>query len=128
MKNLILAGVTLLLSLFVYLNVCNKYNAHVLYVYDGDTITVDAVRSFGIHKKEKLRFARINTPELKGYERPQGLIARDDLRELIDGKDITFTDEGIGKYGRTIAEVYYDTINLNDWLVRNGYAEYRSYD
>jgi micrococcal nuclease len=128
MKNLILAGVALLLSSFVYLNVCNEYNAHVLYVYDGDTITVDAELGFSIHKEEKLRFARINTPELKGSERPQGLIARDALRELIDGKDITFTDEGTGKYGRTIAEVYYDTINVNDWLVRNGYAEYRSYD
>ncbi len=129
MKKLIWIGVALLLSSFVYYNVCNEYNAHVEYVYDGDTITVDVELGFTISKEEKLRLARIDAPELRGAERPQGLIARDALRELIDGKDITFTNEGTGKYGRTIAEVYIDdTINVSDWLVRNGYAEYRNYD
>jgi micrococcal nuclease len=128
MKRLLFIGVALLLSSFVYMNVCNEYNAHVLYVYDGDTITVDAELGFTIHKEEKLRLARIDAPELRGDERPQGLESRDALRELIDGEDITFTDEGKGKYGRTIAEVFVqDTINISDWLVRNGYAEYKDY-
>jgi micrococcal nuclease len=128
MKRLILIGLVLTLSSFAYINICNEYNAHVLYVYDGDTITVDAELGFTIHKEEKLRLARINAPELRGDERPQGLIARDALRELIDGENITFTDEGKGKYGRTIAEIFVqDTINISDWLVRNGYAEYKEY-
>lgn len=128
MKKLWLIGLALALSSFVYLNVCNEYNAHVEYVYDGDTITVDVELGFTIHKEEKLRLARIDAPELRGDERPQGLIARDALRELIDNKEITFTDEGTGKYGRTIAEVFVnDTINVSDWLVRNGYAEYKQY-
>lgn len=129
MKRLLLIGLTLILSSFVYLTVCNEYNAHVEYVYDGDTITVDVEHGFTVHKEEKLRLARIDAPELRGPERPDGLISRDALRELLNDQDITFKDEGKGKYGRTIAEVYVqDTINVSDWLVRNGYAEYKSYD
>jgi micrococcal nuclease len=128
MKRLLLIGLALVLSSFVYFNVCREYNAHVDYVYDGDTITVDVELGFGVSKEEKLRLARIDAPELRGDEREQGLIARDALRELIDDKMIFFVDEGKGKYGRTIAEVYIqDTINVSDWLVRNGYAEYKSY-
>ena len=128
MKKLWLIGLALALSSFVYLNVCNEYNAHVKYVYDGDTITVDVELGFTVHKEEKLRLARINAPELKGPERTDGLISRDALRELLNDQDITFKDEGKGKYGRTIAEIYIDTINVSDWLVANGYAEYRNYD
>lgn len=130
MKRLLMfGGLLFLLSSFVYLNVCKTYKAHVEYVYDGDTITVDAELGFTISKEEKLRLARIDAPELRGDERPLGLISRDALRELIDDKDITFTDEGTGKYGRTIAEVFVDdTINVSDWLVRNGYAEYKNYN
>jgi micrococcal nuclease len=128
MKRLLLIGLILTLSSFTYLNVCDRYRAHVEYVYDGDTITVDAELGFGVSKEEKLRLARIDAPELRGEERPQGLITRDALRELIDGKDIIFTDEGKGKYGRVIAEVYIDdTLNVSDWLVRNGYAVYKEY-
>jgi micrococcal nuclease len=128
MKRLLFIGLALVLSSFVYVNVCDEYNAHVEYVYDGDTITVDVELGFTIHKEEKLRLARIDAPELRGEERPQGLISRDALRELLDGEEITFKDEGKGKYGRTIAEVYVqDTINVSDWMVRNGYAVYKQY-
>ena len=107
-----------------------NYKAEVTKVYDGDTITVTldlGMRTF-VHG-EVIRLARINTPELRGEERPQGLIARDWLRERILGQDVhikTFRDKN-GKYGRYIAEVYYDNICINDELVELGYAEYRSY-
>lgn len=129
MKKLIWIGVALLLSSFVYYNVCKEYNAYVEYVYDGDTITVDIDLGFGISKEDKIRLARIDAPEVRGVERPEGIVSRDALRELIDGKTIRFEDHGRGKYGRIIGEVYVDdTVNVSDWLVRNGYAEYRDYN
>ena len=128
MKKLIWIGVALLLSSFIYYNVCKEYNAYVKYIYDGDTITVDIDLGFGISKEDKIRLARINAPEMKGVERPDGIISRDALRELIDKKTIRFEDLGRGKYGRIIGEVYFGTINISDWLVANSYAEYRNYD
>ncbi|MCI0505719.1 MAG: thermonuclease family protein [Gammaproteobacteria bacterium] len=111
------------------------YRALVKYVYDGDTITVDI--DLGLHAwmhDEKIRMARINTPELKNDEREAGLKSRDYLRGLIEGKEIflqTFKDEK-GKYGRYIAEVWLEQspnewINVNDLLVEKGYARYASY-
>ncbi len=111
------------------------YRALVKYVYDGDTITVDI--DLGLHAwvhDEKVRLARINTPELRGEERDQGLQSRDYLRELINGKEIfiqTIKDEK-GKYGRYIGEIWMEQspdewINVNDLLVERGFASYVTY-
>ncbi len=110
------------------------YNALVMEVYDGDTITVDI--DLGLHtwvKGEKIRFYRINAPELKGKERPMGLKSRDYLRSLILGKEViiqTVKDKK-GKYGRYLGEVWLLSgdvyMNVNDDLVRKGFAEYKEY-
>ena len=111
------------------------YHAKVISVYDGDTCKVDIDLGMGIWKRrETLRLHRINTPELRGEERQQGLVSRDRLRELIDGKVIlleTVKDKK-GKYGRYLAEVWLATEdgswkNINDQLVLEGLAEYKEY-
>ncbi len=106
------------------------YKAIIQSVYDGDTVTADIDLGFHtwIHG-EKLRLARINAPELKGDERPAGLLARDWLRKQILGKSViirTIKDKK-GKYGRYIAEIILNGNNINDALVRNGYAQYKDY-
>jgi micrococcal nuclease len=75
--------------------------------------------------KQKARLLGINTPEVRGKEREAGLVSRDRLRELIDGKDIiiaTHKDRG-GKYGRLLATIYLDGVNINQLLVDEGLAE-----
>ena len=111
-----------------------EYNATVKKVYDGDTITVVIQLGFGVFKTERLRLSGIDAPELRGEERPFGLVSRDRLRELIlDQKIIvkTFKDKK-GKYGRYIADVYIESSEqgifcVNDWLVENKLAIYREY-
>jgi micrococcal nuclease len=111
-----------------------EYRAKVENVYDGDTITVSVVLGFGVYKTEKLRLSGINAPELRGDERPYGLVSRDKLRELIQGQEIiikTFKDKK-GKYGRYIADIYLDNPEtglfcINDWLVENKLAVYKQY-
>ena len=111
------------------------YKALVVSVYDGDTIIVDIDLGLGIWVRgEKLRFYGINTPEVRGVERPEGLKSRDYLRNLIDGKEImikTIKDKK-GKYGRYLAEIFLEADdgelkNVNDHLVSQGYAEYKDY-
>lgn len=120
------------------------YKAYVTSVYDGDTITVDIELGFGIvSRKQKIRLSKINAPEVRGEEREAGLVSRDALREKILHKEIiitTFKDKK-GKYGRYIGEIYLEEvgevineevtssnlININEWLVENGYAEYKEY-
>lgn len=110
-----------------------QYNAYVTKVYDGDTITVDIDLGFNIIMKgQTLRLFGINTPEVRGKERAEGLISRDWLREKILGKNITFDSvkDSKGKYGRWLADI--TTVNgeacfVCDELVELGLAEYRNY-
>ncbi|MEZ4746097.1 MAG: thermonuclease family protein [Calditrichia bacterium] len=110
------------------------YQAIVTSVYDGDTCTVDIDLGFSMWiKGEKLRLFRINAPEIRGAEREKGLVSRDFLRELIDGKEIlveTIKDKK-GKYGRYLAEIWLETpggwLNINTHLVENGQAVFAEY-
>ena len=107
------------------------YRAKVVSVYDGDTCRVDLDLGFGVWiRKEKIRLARINAPELKGPERPQGLQARDYLRKLVLNKNIILQTkkDRKGKYGRYLGELWLERagewVNVNDLLVKEGLAEY----
>ena len=106
------------------------YNAFVDSVYDGDTITCTIDCGFGIQfKKQKIRLYGINTPEVRGPEKEQGIISRDRLRERILQKKIqlqTIKDKK-GKYGRYLGIILLDGENLNDWLVNEGLAKKAEY-
>lgn len=101
------------------------YSAFVESVYDGDTITVNIDLGFGINfKNQKIRLLGIDTPELRGEERPEGLKVRDWLRDKIDSKLVilkTYKDSK-GKYGRWLADVFIDGECINADLVAQGYG------
>ena len=103
-----------------------EYKATVTKVYDGDTITVDFDLGFGILiRKQKIRLLGVNTPEVRGSEKPQGIISRDALRQRILGKVVTIktSKDKKGKYGRWLGEVFMEEENINKWLLKEGYAK-----
>ena len=108
-----------------------QYKAYVTKVYDGDTITCDIDLGFGILlKKQKLRLAGINTPEVRGPGKEVGQYVRDIVAQKIYNKWIIIhtAKDKKGKYGRWLATVYYHdeqndySLSLNDWLVNEGHA------
>ena len=110
-----------------------EYNAEVVRVYDGDTITVIFQLGFNMCVKETIRLFGIDSPEIRGTDREIGRIARDKLRALILDKPVivkTYKDKK-GKYGRYIADIYLETeqglLCVNDWMVREKLAEYHTY-
>lgn len=107
-----------------------QYKAYVTKVYDGDTITVNIDLGFSIQfVKQTFRLSRINTPEVRGEEREEGLKSRDYLRSRILEQEIVIVTEKDkkGKYGRYLAEIYIDNVNINDELVIKGLAEFKNY-
>ena len=107
-----------------------NYRAFVTGVYDGDSITIDIDLGFNNWmKNQKVRLFGINTPEIRGEERPDGLVARDRLRELILDKEIVITSykDKSGKYGRWLATVFLKQDgmfeNINTLLLAEGLAE-----
>ncbi len=103
-----------------------EYKATVTKVYDGDTITVDFDLGFGIVlKKQTIRLFGINTPEVRGTEKADGIISRDALRQRILGKQVIIktSKDKKGKYGRWLGEVFVKDENINQWLLEEGYAK-----
>jgi micrococcal nuclease len=104
-----------------------EYNAKILEVYDGDTFTALVDLGFNIHFRFKIRLAGVDTPEVRGEERSEGLVVRDAVRTLIHQKDVRIIVHKQGKYGRYVAEVFVtmmDTeMNLSEYLVSMGMAK-----
>ena len=111
------------------------YRARITKVYDGDTITADVDVGLGVWVHgQKLRLYGINTPEVRGEEREEGLKARDFvLLKVPIGSEVvvrTYKDTK-GKYGRWLADVFYPTphnplgpmVSLNETLVARGFAK-----
>ena len=106
-----------------------EYKATIVKVYDGDTVTAEIDLGFKIKVTETIRLYGLNTPEVRGDERPDGLISRDRLRERIMGQEViikTMKDKK-GKYGRYIGEIYLGEENINEWLITEGLAERKDY-
>lgn len=101
-----------------------QYKAKIIGVYDGDTVTAMVDLGFYHYQQMKFRLYGINTPEVRGEEREQGLIVRDIVRAMILDKEVvinSFKDKQ-EKYGRYLANIIIDDVDLNIWLVQNGHA------
>lgn len=110
----------------------NSNQARVLKVVDGDTIEVEIS---GVIRK--LRYIGVNTPETVDPRRPVqcfGKEASNENKRLLEGKivvlekDISETD----KYSRLLRYVYLklddgSTLFVNDYLVRQGFAQVNTY-
>ena len=101
-------------------------------IVDADTIYADVDLAFSITKKEKLRLARINAPEVRGAEREAGLLAKAWLQsKLAVGDKILIRTSKSDSFGRYIAEIFIqdgeELLNINDELVKVGHAEYKDY-
>lgn len=93
-------------------------------VIDGDTIELSS--------GEKVRYIGIDTPETKDPRKPVQCFGEEAYlknKELVEGKavkmekDISERD----KYGRLLRYVFVDSLFINDYLVRQGFARVYTY-
>ncbi len=102
-----------------------QYKAQIIDVYDGDTVTAMVDLGFYHFQQMKFRLYGINTPEIRGEEREQDIVVRDILRAMILDKEVTINSykDRQEKYGRYLANIVIDGLDVNLWLVENGYAQ-----
>ena len=104
------------------------YKATVKSIYDGDTIRVDIDLGFVvIFRDQSLRLLGIDTPEVRGEERSQGLISKAFVEQRIPVGSvikIATQKDRKEKFGRYLATVYYgeELKNLNEELLDSGMA------
>ena len=108
-----------------------EYKANLVKVVDGDTIDVDLDLGFGVWlKKQRVRLYGINTPESRTRdleEKKRGLAAKDRVIELIENCEelsikTIINKKARGNYGRILADILADGINVNQTLVSEGHA------
>lgn len=102
----------------------NTYRVKVLSVYDGDTFTGEVDLGFHVKIVQKFRLKGLDTPEIRGEEREEGLKAKEFVNEQLgSANEVLVSTRKTGKYGRYIATVFFDGMNLNDLLITKGFAE-----
>ena len=106
-----------------------EYGCKVTRVVDGDTIDVDLDLGFDIIYKCRVRLYGIDTPESRTRnkdEKVRGKLAAKFLKDAIsNGKNVilqTQLKDSKGKFGRVLASVVVDGININQQMVTNHLA------
>ena len=106
-----------------------EYGCKVTRVVDGDTIDVDLDLGFDIIYKCRVRLYGIDTPESRTRnkdEKVRGKLAAKFLKDAIsNGKNVilqTQLKDSKGKFGRVLASVVIDGININQQMVTNHLA------
>lgn len=79
-------------------------------VRDGDSVMIDG---------RQCRLVGIDAPEMTCSA---GAIARRHLSRLVQGREITYRILGEDRYGRALVRVFAAGADLNELMVRDGYA------
>lgn len=89
------------------------------YIIDGDTLTID---------KRRIRLQGIDAPELRqtcavnGEAYDCGSQSRKALLEKIDHRPVRCMTSDYDQYGRDLARCFVGDIDLNGWMVEQGFA------
>ena len=97
-----------------------EFTARVIVVLDGDTVLIR--RAGGL---VKIRLAGIDAPE-KGQA--FGAASRNSLSDMVKGKRVNVASQAMDQYGRMVAKLSVDGLDVNAEQVRCGMAwEYSSF-
>lgn len=100
-------------------NNSNTWQAIVTHVTDGDTLRVRPVGSNIKSDTLRIRIDGIDAPEsCQTY----GVAATAALKKLIFAKQVTISSKRFDDYGREVAKITIDSMDVGSWMVKNGHA------
>ncbi len=97
------------------------YPATLVRVVDGDTLRLRVDLGFRLSFEDNFRIADIDAPEVRGEERPQGLLAKAWSENWLAGKKLVIKSHKHGKY-RWVVEVCADGEDFGEEIVKAGHA------
>ena len=120
---------TFILIILLLLSVTSNGNSKTILgkarIIDGDTIHI---------KSNKIRLHGIDAPESKqtckidNQDWYCGKQSTKELKNLINNQKVECITNDVDRYNRYIAICFVDEININQWMVKNGWAiAYRYY-
>jgi len=99
----------------------------VIKVYDGDTITIASKLPYKSSQMYRfsVRLRGIDSPEIKSKslaEKELAMNSKMALSNVILGQIVDLKNISTEKYGRILADVYIDNVNVNTWMLENKLA------
>jgi micrococcal nuclease len=91
----------------------------VTHVTDGDTFRVRPLGSNSKSDSLRIRIDGIDAPESCQL---YGVKSAAALKKLIASKQVTVTSKRFDDYGRDVAKVTIDNVDVGGWMVKNGHA------
>lgn len=102
------------------------YKAELVRVIDGDTVVLDIDLGFETWlRNQTIRLYEIDTPEITGSEKEEGLAVKKWLEERLIDQEIVLQSiqDKKGKFGRWLGILFINDMNVNEELLRSGRAE-----
>ena len=101
-----------------------KHEGRILRVTDGDTLIVLLNLGYEVYREIKIRLEGIDTPEIKGEERAEGLKVKEFVKKYIGNKELVVISNGTrDKYGRWVCRVEINKQDLTDLLLKENMGE-----
>lgn len=108
------------------------YKGIILDWYDGDTLNIDVDLGFKIHSIVRVRLVRINSWEINSessYRRRFAKHARMVAhKNFPPGSEVFIKSKKKDRYGRWLAEVEMDGVNISDFLLQSGETGFEPYE
>ena len=96
------------------------YRGKIVKIIDGDTIDVIIDLGFEVQKRVRCRLDSVDAPAITT---PEGKKAKEFLVEKLPiNETVTVVSNKYDKYGRSVAMVYYNDVNINQLLLDNNHA------
>jgi endonuclease YncB( thermonuclease family) len=97
----------------------NTWSGIVTYVTDGDTLRIQPISSNGKSDSRKIRIDGIDAPESCQL---YGVKSTAALKKLLISKKVTVHSKRFDDYGREVAKITVDNVDVGTWMVQNGHA------
>lgn len=101
------------------------YKATIINIVDGDTVDAIIDMGFKIHTTQRLRLNRIDTEEMHDAnleKRKLAIEAKEYLRNTLLNKEVIIETRKSDSFGRWLAEIVYEDININNVLLEKNLA------
>ena len=97
----------------------NQWQGIVTYVTDGDTLWVRPDNIAANSEPRKIRIDGIDAPESCQEYGVQSTTA---LKKLVASKSVTVHSKRFDNYGRDVAKITINNMDVGAWMVQNGHA------
>ena len=91
-----------------------EYKAKIVNVVDGDTVDALVDLGFKIQTIQRLRLARVNTPE---RSQPAYTEAKEFVQNLIGNKEVFIRTHKVSKWGYFLVDIHIDGRDVADALI-----------